>query len=172
LWCATEYVCQDEATEVAFYGQYKDNPSQVAAGVYDFSGTGTPITFQRCDDQAVSFDVTPDEIGNLKKLWWDGSSAAWTTDAEFDELLRSGSFIAKIAGEEYRVLKRTPFGDEDSQHYITLKSKKAGSKQGAIVAHADYTAVISIFDEEKSLPLGTALTCAVKYATDCKDQGF
>merc|ERR1711990_1305234 len=80
----TEYVCQDEATEIAFYGQYKDNPSQVAAGVYDFSGTGTPITFQRCDDQAVSFNVTPDEIANLKSLWWDGSSAAWTTDAEFD----------------------------------------------------------------------------------------
>ena len=27
----TDYVCQDEATEVAFYGQYKDNPSQVNA---------------------------------------------------------------------------------------------------------------------------------------------
>merc|ERR1712025_308677 len=140
-----------------FLGKYiepeKWNPSQLAVGVYDFSSTYA-ATFVHSADDDYAFELSQAEIQNLTKLWWDGSSANWTTDAEYQDLMRSGSFVATIAGEEYRVIKRGAFGDEDQQHLVVLKTKTSGSKRGALISHANYTG-LQCLRRGQGLPRGS-----------------
>merc|ERR1712006_76782 len=137
-----------------FLGKYiepeKWNPSQLAVGVYDFSSTYA-ATFVHSADDDYAFELSQAEIQNLTKLWWDGSSANWTTDAEYQDLMRSGSFVAT-------------FGGEDQQHLIVLKTKTSGSKRGALISHANYTVACSVFDEDKGYPEGAASIQHQRYA--------
>merc|ERR1712054_116121 len=106
--------------------------------------------------------ITLTTTQNMTKLWWDGSSAAWTTDAEFNEV--RGSLVLKIAGEEFRIIKREAFGDEDQQHLIVAKTKTQGSKKGALIAHANYTVCVSLFDDDAGFPEGGASVKLQQYA--------
>merc|ERR1712167_462004 len=129
-------------------------------------------TFVHSADDDYAFELSQAEIQNLTKLWWDGSSANWTTDAEYQDLMRSGSFVATIAGEEFRVIKRDAFGDEDQQHLIVLKTKTAGSKRGALISHANYTVACSVFDEDKGYPEGAASIQHQRYAQAILGAGY
>merc|ERR1711959_81650 len=158
-----------------FLGKYiepeKWNPSQYAVGVYDFSSTYAP-TFVHSSDDDYLMECSQAEIQNLTKLWWDGSSANWTTDQEYQTLLREGTFVATICGEEYRVIKRDSFGDDDQQHMIVFKTKTPNSKRGALVSHANYTMTVSIFDEDKQYPEGAASMQHQRYAQQILAAGY
>merc|ERR1711998_788529 len=70
-------------------------------------------------------DVSKDMVANYAKTWWDGSSPSWSSDDDFAELCKKGHKLA--AGEE---------------------------NKGIIVAHADYTCIVGVFDQEKQKPAG------------------
>merc|ERR1712010_282292 len=95
-----------------------------------------------------------------------------STYAEYQDLMRSGSFVATIAGEEFRIIKRDAFGDEDQQHLIVLKTKTAGSKRGALISHANYTVACSVFDEDKGYPEGAASIQHQRYAQAILGAGY
>merc|ERR1719446_58663 len=150
------------------------NPSQVAVGVYDFSSTYA-CTFQHGIPEAdggIAFSLSSDEIANFTKLWWDGSSASWSSDVEYNEVRGSESFKLIIAGDEYRIIKREAFGDEDQQHLIVAKTKTGGSKRGALISHANYTTVVTIFDEDKGYPEGSASVKLQQYSQAILAAGY
>merc|ERR1712216_430087 len=108
-------------------------PVASQGGIYDFSGTQASHAY--AED---GLSCTKDEVAVMTQSWWDGSSDGWRTDAEFNDYLRTGPKVT-IGGENYLPVRRSSFGDGDSQHGVTMKCKTSGSKKGAIVAHSDYT---------------------------------
>merc|ERR1711998_779594 len=123
-------------------------PIAVAGGIYDFSGTQASHVYAE-----TGINVTVAEIQELTKGWWDGTAEQWSTDEEFNEAVKKMSAIT-IGGEEFRVMRRSGFGDGDKCHVVVLKSKKPNSKRNALVAHSDYTCCIGIGDDEQEKPVG------------------
>merc|ERR1711968_167755 len=121
--------------------------SSPGAGIYDFSGTVPNHVYA---EDGVS--VTKDEIGLMTKAWWDGSSAGWSSDADYGDLAKTGHKLkVASAGIEGAILMgRNAFGDGDCQHIITARQ----GKKGCVVAHADFTSVCGFFDEEANFPAG------------------
>merc|ERR1712195_392488 len=61
-------------------------PYSVAGGIYDFSGTQENHAYHENQGPAngMKSAVSKAEIADWTRLWWDGQSDAWTTDAQFD----------------------------------------------------------------------------------------
>merc|ERR1711865_424546 len=61
-------------------------PYSVAGGIYDFSGTQENHAYHEDQGPAngMKSAVTKAEIADWTRLWWDGQSDSWTTDAQFD----------------------------------------------------------------------------------------
>merc|ERR1711957_593363 len=61
-------------------------PYSVAGGIYDFSGTQENHAYHEDQGPAngMKSAVSKAEIADWTRLWWDGQSDAWTTDAQFD----------------------------------------------------------------------------------------
>merc|ERR1711918_331075 len=96
--------------------------------------------------------VTKDEITDWVRMWWDGQSDEWTTEAEF--LASRGDsnnpFKMMIAGKDYRIMRRAAFGEGDKQHIVFGRSKDKDKKTGCVIAHSDYTVTVAIYDEEQN----------------------
>merc|ERR1711924_348837 len=58
------------------------------------------------------------DIESLTKTWWDGSSAGWSSDADYAELARTGH-KAEGNGLKCMLMGRNEFGDGGAQHIIT-----------------------------------------------------
>merc|ERR1711967_39039 len=114
-------------------------------GIYDFSGTqGNHVYFEE------DISVTPAEIADWVKQWWDGKSDSWTTDKEWGDSRKNGDFQLFVGGEEYRVMRRATFGEGDKQHIVFGRSKDKDKKTGCVIAHSDYTVTVAVYDEEQN----------------------
>lgn len=54
-----------------------------------------------------------------------------------------------VGGNEYRIMRRIAFGENDSQHAILARSKNSDHKTGVVMAHSDYTVCVAVYDEEE-----------------------
>merc|ERR1711935_520820 len=123
-------------------------PYSIAGGIFDFSGTQAEMQYIFVDGGEKGGSApTKAEIDELVRCWWDGSSDSWMTDKEF--MASQSDIKLKIGGIEYRLMRRIPFGDNDSQHVILGRSKNKDHKTGIVIAHSDYTVAIAIYDEEE-----------------------
>merc|ERR1711918_130374 len=115
----------------------------------------------------VSQSVSKAEIADWTRMWWDGQSDAWTTDAQFDASRKdeSNPFKLVIGGNEYRIMRRAAFGEGDQQHVIFGRSKNKDLKTGSVVAHSDYTVCAAVYDEEAGQKDGAVAPDAA--ADDC-----
>jgi hypothetical protein len=127
-------------------------PYTIGGGIYDFSGTQENHVYHENQGPANSMKtgVSKAEIADWTRLWWDGQSDAWTTDAQFDVSRKdeSNPFKLVIGGIDYRIMRRAAFGEGDQQHVIFGRSKDKESKTGCVIAHSDYTVCAGIYDEE------------------------
>jgi len=151
---------------------------QIAGGIYDFSGTqdahgyhenqgpanGMKAAVTKAEVCSAVFlldatiyektsDVLFHQIADWTRLWWDGQSDAWTTEAAFVFSLKNNPpvdnpFKLVIGGVEYRIMRRAGFGEGDCQHVIFGRSKDKESKTGCVIAHSDYTVCAGVYDEE------------------------
>merc|ERR1712178_195073 len=140
-------------------------PVSVGGGIYDFSGTQANFCYA---DSGLG--ITKEEVAGLTKTWWDGSSDGWLSDSEFNALMKD--YKPTIGGETYMALRRSAFGDGDSQHLITMKCKTPGSKKGAIVAHSDFTCVVGVFDEDKGFVAGPCAMAVQALMEAYKEAGY
>merc|ERR1712166_505228 len=82
-------------------------PYSVAGGIYDFSGTQENHAYHENQGPAngMKSAVSKAEIADWTRLWWDGQSDAWTTDAQFDASRKdeANPFKLMIGGIDYTV---------------------------------------------------------------------
>ena len=127
-------------------------PHSVAGGIYDFSGTQENHAYYENQGPAngMKSAVSKAEIADWTRLWWDGQSDAWTTDAQFDASRKdeANPFKLVIGGIDYRIMRRAAFGEGDQQHVIFGRSRDKESKTGCVIAHSDYTVAVGVYDEE------------------------
>merc|ERR1711998_92229 len=144
-------------------------PYSVAGGIYDFSGTQDNHAYTE-----VSQSVSKAEIADWTRMWWDGQSDAWTTDAQFDASRKdeSNPFKLVIGGNEYRIMRRATFGEGDQQHVIFGRSKNKDLKTGCVVAHSDYTVCAAVYDEEAGQKDGALSLQMQQLMTAYKASGF
>merc|ERR1711977_23747 len=143
-------------------------PYAVAGGIYDFSGQANHV----CYEEGVS--VTKEEIAECVRMWWDGSSEGWSTNDEFQASRKDDSnpFKLVIGGEEYRIMNRQAFGDNDQQHVVLGRSKDKSKKSGCVMAHSDYTVTVGIYDEEFNQKEGALNGKVQELMTAYKGTGF
>jgi len=81
-------------------------PYSIAGGIYDFSGTQESHIYHENQGPAngMKAGVTKAEIADWTRLWWDGQSNSWTTDAVFDFPRKdeANPFELVIGGIDYR----------------------------------------------------------------------
>merc|ERR1711934_798191 len=140
-------------------------PLSIGGGIYDFSGTVPDHVY--AEDERTKPGITKDEIGLMAKAWWDGSSAGWSSDADFGDLCKTGHKL-KGMGLTCTMMRRSAFGEGDSCHLVTAQYKK----KGIIVAHADYTCIVGIFDAEDGKPAGPLAMQIEDLCKMYKDQGY
>merc|ERR1712205_255023 len=104
-------------------------------GVYDFSGTVPNHVYAE-----HNCSISKADIDSMTKTWWDGSSAGWSSDAEYAELARTGH-KAEGNGLKCMLMGRNEFGDGGCQHIIAARQ----GKKGIVMAHADFTVVVGYF---------------------------
>ena len=115
-------------------------------------------------------------MANWTKFWWDGKSDDWTSDAEFNdpknrkEWSENGTFT--VGGHEYRIIKRTSFGDNDSQHAVLGRSKNKDWKTGCLLAHSDYTVAVGVYDEDERQKDGPLLLQMTNLMAAYKTAGY
>merc|ERR1712072_408486 len=154
-------------------------PFVVGGGIFDFSGTQAPEGCYTFHDKAggnpkVGSQPTPAEIQGWTAFWWDGSSDEWTSDEQFQEdrnkFVEGKNFT--VGGNEYRIMKRVAFGDNDSGHVVIGRSKNTEWKTGCLIAHSDYTCVVGIYDEDERQTLGNVQLKMVDLMKAYKTAGF
>merc|ERR1712072_679277 len=129
-------------------------PLTIGGGIFDFSGTQADHCFTwngDGGDKAGKNQPTKEEVQAWTKFWWDGTSDDWTSDAQFNESRNefNESHAFTVGGNEYRIMKRVAFGDNDSQHVVLGRSKNKDWKTGCLLAHSDYTVAVGIYDEDE-----------------------
>merc|ERR1711918_3513 len=144
-------------------------PCAVAGGIYDFSGTQASHVYAE-EGQAVPVE----EVKHWSKGWWDGSSSSWSSEEEYNDLIRKQppEYMPTIAGENFVVLRRTEFPDTGGCHAFTMKTKTPNSKRGAIMAHSDYTVVVAIFDDDKAKMAGPLNMACQQLMEAYKEAGY
>ena len=65
-------------------------------------------------------------------------------------------------------MRRSAFGPEDSLHLVTASEKQ----KGIIVAHADYTCIVAIYDKEANKPAGPLAMAVEELMKSYKEQGY
>merc|ERR1711998_328765 len=95
-------------------------PYSVSGGIYDFSGTQDNHVYHE-----TGVSVSKAEIADWTRMWWDGQSDSWTTDAQFQASRKdeTNPFKLVIGGKDYRIMRRATFGEGDQQHVIFGRSK-------------------------------------------------
>merc|ERR1712146_247103 len=120
-------------------------------GIYDFSGTQENHVYYEEPGSECGGGVSKEEIKEWTRMWWDGQSDQWTTDAEFITARKDANnpFKLVIAGKDYRIMRREVFGEGDQQHVVFGRSKDKEKKTGCVLAHSDYTVAMGVYDEEQ-----------------------
>merc|ERR1712046_53377 len=143
----------------------------ITGGIYDFSGTQPNHVYAE-KGQSCS----KEEVMTWVPAWWDGASDGWSSDEDFNNLLKQAAsgngYSPFINGDQYIAMKRNGFGDGDCQHVVCLKDKTKGSKKGACIAHSDYTLVCAVFDEDKKRPQGPCLMACQALMEAYKEAGY
>merc|ERR1712166_1155511 len=124
-------------------------PHSVASGVYDYSETqDSHVYHENTGDgykNKMGGGVTKEEIKEMSRMWWDGETDRWSTDAEFSELRNEGYKIM-LGGCQYRLEQREAF-NFDCQHIVY--GRNVGDNTQCVVAHSDYTVCIAVSDPEE-----------------------
>merc|ERR1712086_285596 len=151
-------------------------PYSVAGGIYDFSGTQENHIYTEIQgpNNGMKSSVSKAEIADWTRLWWDGQSDSWTTDAQFDTTRKdeANPFKLMIGGIDYRIMRRAKFGEGDQQHVIFGRSKDKDSKTGCVVAHSDYTVCAAVYDEEANQKDGPCSLQLQQLMVAYKGSGF
>merc|ERR1711965_134173 len=139
-------------------------PLAVGGGIYDFSGTVADHVYAEIPDT----NITKDQIAIYAKTWWDGSSPKWSSEDEFAQHCKDGLKLVGGVVSRGTLMRRAAFGEGDCCHIITAQEKK----KGIIVAHADYTCIVGIFDQEQNKPAGPLAMAIEELCKSYKDQGY
>jgi hypothetical protein len=73
-----------------------------------------------------------------------------------------------LARQSYMLARRNAFGDGDCQHIVTCRK----GKKGLLIAHADFTLVMGMYDEEAGFPAGPVQMAVTALAESYKEQGY
>merc|ERR1711988_620233 len=143
-------------------------------GIYDFSGTQENHVYYEEPGSECGAGVSKEEIKEWTRMWWDGQSDQWTTEAEFTQGRKDANnpFKMMIAGQDYRIMRRNAFGEGDQQHILFGRSKNKDKKTGCCIAHSDYTVCLGVYDEDEGQREGTLSVAMQQLMTAYKSGGF
>merc|ERR1712072_398345 len=156
------------------YGSLVQSYAAGGGGIYDFSGTQENHAYHEDAGTECGSGVTKAEIADWVRMWWDGSSDSWTTEAEFDASRKDANnpFKLQVAGNDYRIMRRAAFGEGDTQHVIFGRSKNKDKKTGCVLAPSDYTVAVGVYDEEANQRDGALSMQIQQLMTAYKGNGF
>merc|ERR1712072_158558 len=151
-------------------------PLSVAGGIFDFSNTQAEMCFTWVNDagEKGGSQPTKEEVAGWSQFWWDGTSDAWTSAAQFDASRNqfNDKHLFMVGGNEYRIMKRIAFGDNDEQHVVLGRSKNKEWKTGCVMAHSDYTVCVAVYDEDEKQKDGAVQLAMTQLMQAYKSGGY